>query len=160
MKKKISINFQKLFKIFLPDSKPLFAIAKQQQLEPISSKQIKNFKDFMFPSETTDTTETRIKQVDTEKSGDFVFPSEYKESTDAKPIFFNFSKTRKFILSTKPAVITESTTVESIPEKKLVTLDFVFPPDLTSPKHTNYNNSLVDNRINIACALTLCWGKK
>jgi hypothetical protein len=141
----------------------LFAIAKQQQLEPNSPKQFKNFKDFMFPSETTAITETRIKQVDNEKSNDFVFPTEFKETTIARVLVFNDARTRNVLSSTKATVLTESTTIETIIDKEKKIVDFVFPPDFTNSRLPDYSNDKsgeLDNRISLACTLTLCWGRK
>ena len=115
----------------------------------------------MFPSETTESTGTRVKLVDNEKTGDFVFPTEYKESTVSRIIVLKNAKTRDFIASKKSAVSTESTTIKQIPDKRIETVDFIFPPDLTSSRLADYkNDKLLDNRISLACSLALCWGKK
>ncbi|CAG9801629.1 unnamed protein product [Chironomus riparius] len=148
--------------IDLTENKPLFAVAKQQQLEQISSKHIKNFKDFIFPSETTEPTGTKGKHVDNKKIGDFVFPTEYKESTVPKVIILKSSKTTDYLSSTKAVVSTESSVIKKIPDKRIETVDFIFPPDLASSKLTNHKDKSleIDNRISLACTLALCWGKK
>ena len=130
----------------------MFANAKQQQLEQINPKHYKTFKDFMFPSETTESTGTRIKHVDNEKTIDFIFPTEYKDT---------IAKTKKFLQSTKVKTSTESTTEKIVPEKRIENNGFVFPQDLTSTTNYSIEKSVeFDKRISLACTLTLCMGKK
>jgi hypothetical protein len=112
----------------------------------------------MFPSEMTESTGTRMKHVDTEKTRDFIFPTEFKEST-VSSLDFKKERTRDYQSSTRP---TESTTSKES-GKKIEIVDFMFPSDLASSRLTNYKNDKaveLDKRISLACTLTLCWGKK